>query len=90
MSQESGSDCAEPTCLEAVEELYVFLDGELDDERRTLIQGHLDECAPCLSAYSFHDEIKRAVSSGCQSELPEGLRDKVLAALESFSAESTD
>lgn len=72
-------------CLDAVEDLYTYLDGEIDDEKRRVIRAHLDECGPCLDAYGFHDEVKRLISQGCQSELPDGLRDKVLAAISDLS-----
>ncbi len=75
-----------PDCLGAVEDLYGYLDGEIDEEKRRLIRAHLDECGPCLDAYGFHDEVKRIVSEGCRSELPVGLRDKVLAAIKDLSA----
>lgn len=84
-----SDDCAQaepgkPDCREAVEELYVFLDGQLDDERRALIQGHLDDCGHCLSAFEFHEELKRLVTDRCKSQMPDGLRDRVFAALESI------
>lgn len=78
-----SDDCSEPNCREAVEDLYTFLDGQLDEERRSLIQSHLDDCAPCLTAFEFHEDLKRLVNDKCRSEMPEGLRDRVFAALDS-------
>lgn len=86
----SSADCSNEAmdCLDAVEDLYSYLDGEIDDEKRQVIQAHLDECGPCLEAFGFQDDVKRLVSERCKSELPEGLRDKVLAAIKELSADS--
>ena len=40
-------------CNETLRELYQFIDGELDEAARKHIQGHLDDCSPCLAAYDF-------------------------------------
>lgn len=73
---------ANPTdCKTAVEELYVFLDGELTDEKRASITSHLDACAPCLDAFEFHSELKTVVSQKCRTELPSGLKERVFEAL---------
>ena len=68
-------------CKAAVEELYEFLDGELTDAKRASISDHLHACAPCLDAFEFHGELKTVVSQKCRTELPSGLRDRVLDAL---------
>lgn len=73
-------------CKAAVEELYVFLDGELTVEKRTSITEHLDACAPCLDAFEFHHELKILVSQKCRSDLPPGLRDRVLDALRALGS----
>ena len=41
--------CGEPhetDCREVLEEVYLYLDLECGEERRTLIRHHLDECGP--------------------------------------------
>jgi len=35
-------------CSEVIEQVYLYLDGEIDDEGRSTIREHLDECSPCL------------------------------------------
>lgn len=81
---EPSDCCSGPDCREAVEQLYGYLDGMLDDARRTVIKSHLDGCPECFEAYGFHYELKVVVSRRCQTELPESLRARVLAALEAF------
>lgn len=72
---------AHGTCDEAIDKLYWFLDGELTDERRRLIQQHLDECSPCLGAFDFEAELKAVVATRCREQVPEGLRQRVTAIL---------
>ncbi len=80
-STSSSAECSEPSCREAVDELFTFLDGQLTDDRRTAIQGHLDDCSHCLEQFDFHAELKQVVSEKCRTELPDGLKDRVFAAL---------
>ena len=37
------------TCRELVELLLDFLDGELPEERRRVLEAHLSLCQPCLN-----------------------------------------
>jgi len=68
-------------CIEAVELLYHYLDGELTDDRRVLIQHHLDACPPCFEAYDFEAELRILVRQKCVDHVPETLRLKVAEAL---------
>ena len=81
---EPGSDdpCADPdSCREAVAELFTFLDGELTSDRKATIGRHLDDCGHCLEMFEFHSELRAVVSQKCRTELPAGLKDRVLGAL---------
>ena len=68
-------------CSEAVELLYHYIDGQLTEERRVLIRRHLDDCPPCLDAYGFEAELRVVISQKCREQVPDGLREKVAAAL---------
>ncbi len=88
---QDGADCSGTgasstmSCLEAVEDLYGYLDGEIDDAKRALIKSHLDDCGHCLHAFEFHDDLQKVVSQRSKTEMPAGLRDKVLAAINDLS-----
>lgn len=68
-------------CEDALHELYGFLDGELTDDRRNLIQHHLDDCQPCAEPYDFEAELRSVIRKKCQEQVPDDLIDKVRAAL---------
>lgn len=72
-------------CEEALQDLYTYLDGELTDDRRSLIKGHLDDCNPCFEAFDFEAELRIVISCRCREEVPDSLRLRIaeqLAALD--------
>jgi mycothiol system anti-sigma-R factor len=68
-------------CTEAVELLYHYLDGQLTEERRILIQRHLDDCPPCLDAYDFEAELRVVIAHKCRERVPDHLRVRVARAI---------
>jgi mycothiol system anti-sigma-R factor len=68
---------AELDCNEALHVLYHYLDGELTEERRVVIQQHLDECPPCYEGFEFEYELKQVIRMRCRERTPEGLRDRI-------------
>ncbi|MDP9020972.1 MAG: mycothiol system anti-sigma-R factor [Actinomycetota bacterium] len=75
-------------CREYLAEVHRFLDGELGAERRTVVQIHLERCAPCLDVYDFEAELRVVVSTCCkEKELPQGLRDRIASLLRDVADE---
>lgn len=74
-------------CKEVVERLYVFLDGEMTDQRRDLIRRHLDECSPCLEAFEFETELRTMISSRSKERCPDSLLDKIARVLQDDEGE---
>jgi mycothiol system anti-sigma-R factor len=68
-------------CYEAVEQLYFYLDGELNYERRVVIAMHLADCPPCGDAFDFETELRLVIAQRCRERVPEGLRARVYEAL---------
>ena len=65
-------------CNETIRELDAFLDGELPDDVRDHIHGHLGSCMDCLQAFDFHAELKQAIRRKCSSdEMPSGLLGRI-------------
>lgn len=79
--------CEGVDCTSAIDQLYSYLDGHCEEVDREVIKGHLDGCSPCLDAFEFHSELQDLVQNRCSSELPNGLRDKVLGALKGLEFE---
>ena len=69
-------------CAEVIEAVYLYLDGECEDEARNKIRIHLDECAPCLRKYGVEQDVKALVARCCGDDhAPDGLRERVLTKL---------
>jgi anti-sigma factor (TIGR02949 family) len=71
-----GGDCGA-----MLERLYHFLDGELTEDRRVKIQGHLDACPSCFSAFDFEAELRIVVAARAQTAVPEALISRIRATL---------
>jgi mycothiol system anti-sigma-R factor len=77
MSGLNGED-HETDCSEVIGEVYLYLDLECSDDRRTLIQKHLDECSGCLREYGIEHEVKALVARCCGDETaPQELRERL-------------
>ncbi len=72
-------------CVEAVHELYSYLDGELTEVRRQEISIHLDWCGPCGGAAQFEAELRKVIANRCKDRVPQTLIDRVAAAIDEES-----
>jgi mycothiol system anti-sigma-R factor len=65
-------------CAQTLQELDVFLDGELSEQQHSAIRHHLEGCMDCLGAFDFHAELKIVVAQKCNNdEMPPGLLSKI-------------
>jgi mycothiol system anti-sigma-R factor len=83
----TGGEARKSDCDDILTEVYLFLDLECSDDRRTVIQMHLDECSPCLREFGIEQEVKALVARCCgadraPAELRERLRAKIAALVE--------
>ena len=63
-------------CLEAIEALYAYIDGELNDEASIeAVEAHMSHCRSCYS----RTQVERALSA----RLRQAHRDRAPAALQS-------
>lgn len=74
--------CGEPhevDCADVLDQVYVYLDGELGEHGSAKIREHLHECGHCLREYGLEEAVKKLVASRCGSEhAPPELKTKVL------------
>ena len=79
----------ETDCSEVLEEVYLYLDLECSEDRRALIQKHLDECSGCLSEYGIEHEVKALVARCCGDETaPKELRERLRMKLSEYAVEA--
>ena len=88
--QMSCGDPHDVDCVEVIRQVYLYLDGEIDDAARTEVREHLDECGPCLRQFGIEQEVKALVARCCGSDAaPDGLKDRLRAKLAEVRIEIT-
>jgi mycothiol system anti-sigma-R factor len=67
-------------CREVLEQIYQYLDGELDDVMVVKITQHLQECGPCLEHREREALVMALVRRSCHCEVaPEELKMRILS-----------
>jgi mycothiol system anti-sigma-R factor len=85
----SHGDAHETDCGQILDEVYLFLDLECSEDRRSSIKEHLDECSPCLREYGIEQEVKALVARCCGSDrAPAELRDRLRAKINALAVEA--
>jgi mycothiol system anti-sigma-R factor len=77
----------ETPCSEVLDQVYDFLDGELDPTGVHKIKEHLDECGPCLREFGLEEVVKAIVKRSCADRAPVELRTKVMLRIEAARTE---
>jgi mycothiol system anti-sigma-R factor len=73
---------AESECQAVLRDVWVFLDDELDPERRAVVERHLIDCPPCLDETDLGHRLKTLLHRSCGGDTaPAVLRDRLVAAL---------
>lgn len=68
-------DPEHPECAAVIAEVWTLLDGECNEETRSKLRHHLDECPACLRYYGVEERIKALIATKCSGEkAPESLR----------------
>lgn len=85
----SCGDPHEIDCSQILSEVYLYLDLECSDDRRTVIRSHLDECSPCLREYGIEQDVKVLVARCCGNDrAPIELRERLRARLTGLIVEA--
>ncbi|HEU5034092.1 MAG TPA: mycothiol system anti-sigma-R factor [Mycobacteriales bacterium] len=78
----------EVDCSEVIEQVYLYLDGEIDEAGRHKVRQHLDECAPCLRQFGLEQDVKALVARCCGGDTaPDSLRERVIVRLQQVRVE---
>jgi mycothiol system anti-sigma-R factor len=77
-------------CAEVLENLFLFLDHEMEDASYAEIKEHLDECAPCLAKYNLEQVVKALVARSCREPAPPTLRERVRLRIREVHVEVTE
>jgi len=76
------SGFGEDECGTVLRDVWLFLDNELDPERRAAVQRHLDDCSPCLEEAGLDSKLKDLLARKCGGDrAPAHLRERIVAGL---------
>lgn len=71
-----SNDCE---CGDAQDQIYQYLDAELDEATASSIRTHLEDCPPCFSSFDFERRLKKVIRNHLGEDVPDGLESKVKA-----------
>lgn len=70
------------SCEEAIKRLNEYLDHQLTEEERTVVIKHLEICKPCLSRFTFEENLIVSIRQKlCGMAAPQPLKDKLKSLL---------
>lgn len=72
------------TCEEVIEQLFTFLDEELDAERSAEIDKHLARCRDCYTRAQFERRLREKVGDAGVEKAPDRLRARIKGLLDRF------
>jgi mycothiol system anti-sigma-R factor len=70
------------TCAEAVQQLWAYLDGVVDEPSRAAIDEHLSFCRRCCGEAEFAVELRSFMAALAAEQLPDDVRARLAATLD--------
>lgn len=71
-------------CEQVLEQLFAFLDEELDDALQEQIGHHLARCRGCFSRAEFERRLRQRIREASEESAPARLRRRVRGLLNEF------
>ncbi len=72
-------------CLEAMDSLYAYLDGELTDaDAIARYEQHLGHCRSCFSRHEFEAALTERIRKSGKDGIPESLRTRLRNLIHDF------
>ncbi|WP_455200991.1 anti-sigma factor family protein [Kaarinaea lacus] len=82
--EEDKSNVEEIDCLEAIELLYAYLDGELDDEELAKYEHHMGHCRSCYSRSELETALNKRIEQSVKGEVPKTLQNRIRHLVDKF------
>ncbi len=68
-------------CDEAITNLYLFLDNEMNEDEALDIAKHIGDCSSCGDAYHFEDHLRRVIREKLCEEVSDEMMDRIKQAI---------
>lgn len=72
------------TCEEVIEQLFEFLDKELDSARAADIERHMARCRDCFTRAEFERRLRAKVREAGAARAPQRLHDRIKGILDQY------
>lgn len=77
------SEIEEIGCLEAIDGLYAYIDGEMDDpETLAKFEHHLEHCRSCYTRREMEAAISKRIRKVGKGDVPEKLQGRLRALID--------
>lgn len=72
MNQDNEFDqkSADHGCLQSLIEVFLYLDGQLDDQESDNVRVHLDHCQKCFGKVEFEKMVKDYIKAKSSKDSP--------------------
>lgn len=77
-------------CRDAVERLWSYLDGELDEVDHEAVEAHLSYCLRCCGELAFSREVRQFLATRSGVDLPEDAEQRLEAFIERLDTGDSD
>lgn len=64
-------------CGDAQDQIYQYLDSELDKDTAAAVRRHLDDCDGCFDSFEFERRLKGVIRDCLSEDVPERLENQV-------------
>ena len=64
-------------CGDAQDQLYQYLDAELDEATAASVRHHLDDCGGCFDSFDFQRRLNVIIRTHLAEDMPISLEEKV-------------
>ncbi len=75
---------AEMSCEEVLDQLFAFLDSEVDDDLRERIEHHLERCRDCFTRAEFERRLRERIQEASEEKAPERLHRRIRRLVNEF------
>jgi mycothiol system anti-sigma-R factor len=87
-SQGTGGS-PESNCDKLLNQIYFFIDNELDSADAAQIKQHIEDCGPCLDEVALERLVKKLVARSCTERAPAELRQRVVFSIRQVQLQVT-
>jgi mycothiol system anti-sigma-R factor len=69
------------SCRDAIEQLWAYIDQELDASTSDQVRTHLERCQHCFPQYDFQRAFCEFLAASCRDKAPPELRRRIFLQL---------